>query len=218
MTEPSATPATSALTPTTEWMDLYGSLYLDGKPVAAGTEVSAVDDDGVVCGATTVRDDGRYGFLHVYSDDPRTELDEGAEVGERLRFLIDGIEPGLAPAAAWSGGKTVVRLDLKLSSGPNGVAMDRPLRFALDDARPNPFNPSTAIGYELPADGPVRMAVYDPLGRQVRLLVDRIHAAGHHVAVWDGTDSQGRDAASGMYVIRIVTEHGTLASRVVLLR
>ncbi len=221
--QPMAKPAGDVLaegdpTPTPEWMDLYGSIYLDGVAVAAGTELGVVDGDGVVCGRMVLREDGEYGFLHVYADDARTEADEGAEHGELLRFLIDGEEPALAPAVAWDGSKTVHRLDLKLSSSPTGVAIDRPLTFALDEARPNPFNPSTTIAYELPSDSHVRIAVYDPLGREVRVLVDRTRSAGRYAAVWNGIDAQGREAASGIYVIRISSEIGTLARRVVLLR
>ncbi len=199
-------------------MDVYGGLYIDGKAVRAGAELAVVDGDGVICGRTVVRNDGEYGFLHVYSDDPRTDADEGAEPGEALHVLLDGTEPGVAPSIAWSGGHAVLRIDLKLSSGPTGVALDRPHRFALYEARPNPFNPSTTLRYELAAEGPVSIAVYGLLGRPVRTLVDGYGAMGIHRAVWDGRDDAGREVASGTYLVRFRAGGIVQARRVTLVR
>lgn len=70
-----------------------------------------------------------------------------------------------------------------------------PARLALHPNYPNPFNPATTIAYDLPEATPVRLAVYDVLGRQVALLVDAMQPAGtHRVAV----DAQRW--ASGLYL------------------
>lgn len=60
--------------------------------------------------------------------------------------------------------------------------------------RPNPFNPSTIIRYDLARDSHVRLVVYDVAGRELKRLVDRKQAAGAHSAVLDG-----RDMVSGVY-------------------
>jgi hypothetical protein len=69
---------------------------------------------------------------------------------------------------------------------------------------PNPFNPRTTIRFDLPAAGPVRLAVYDVAGRLVRVLVEGERAAGSYEAVWDGRDASGRSAPSGSYLARLV--------------
>jgi flagellar hook assembly protein FlgD len=69
---------------------------------------------------------------------------------------------------------------------------------------PNPFNPRTTIHFDLPAAGPVRLAVYDVAGRLVRVLVEGETPAGSHEAVWDGRDASDRAMASGSYLARLV--------------
>ena len=63
---------------------------------------------------------------------------------------------------------------------------------------PNPFAHTTTIEYALPASGPVRLVVYDALGREVVALVDGVRQAGAHAAVFDGTS-----LPSGVYLYRL---------------
>jgi len=76
---------------------------------------------------------------------------------------------------------------------------DIPTSFLLQQGYPNPFNPSTLIGYALPVEGTVEMAVYDLLGKRVRTLVLAWRPAGHWHTTWDGRDSRGVPVASGTY-------------------
>ncbi len=90
--------------------------------------------------------------------------------------------------------------------------------FYLDQNTPNPFNPSTTLRFGLPDAGYVTLAVYDVNGRQVRNLVGRTFLSGHHEAVWDGCDNNGRAVASGVYLVRLTVREGVLTRRVTLLR
>jgi len=93
-----------------------------------------------------------------------------------------------------------------------------PAALALQPNAPNPFNPSTVIRFSLPAAGPVRLVVYDIRGGLVRALIDRRIDAGTHEVAWDGRDSSGRPAASGVYLCRLATAQGTLVRKMTLLR
>ncbi len=69
---------------------------------------------------------------------------------------------------------------------------------------PNPFNPVTAISFEIPTRGNVSLRVYDVGGRLVKDLVDGDTPAGMHRVTWDGLDNAGRRAVSGVYLYRLV--------------
>ena len=52
--------------------------------------------------------------------------------------------------------------------------------FYLSQNYPNPFNSETTINYYLPRSQHVLLALYDPLGRKVRTLLDRTQEFGYH--------------------------------------
>lgn len=87
-----------------------------------------------------------------------------------------------------------------------------PEQFALYANYPNPFNPSTIIPYDVPREAEVRLVIYNVLGQPVRTLFTGQLLPGHYQAVWDGKDSSGRQAASGIYIYSLQAE-GTVVSR-----
>ena len=94
----------------------------------------------------------------------------------------------------------------------------QPRVFALHPNTPNPFNPQTVIGYELPDPSAVVLTIYNLLGQPVHTLVQNEQAAGVHRAVWDGRDDRGRSVASGVYVYRLTAGEQRAIRRLVLLR
>ena len=81
---------------------------------------------------------------------------------------------------------------------------DLPLRYALYQNAPNPPNPATEIGFDVPAPGGhVTLEVFDVSGRCVATLVGGHVAPGRQVAAWDGTDDRGHDVSSGVYYYRL---------------
>jgi len=93
-----------------------------------------------------------------------------------------------------------------------------PGRFALFQNYPNPANPSTTIAYDLPSPTYVRLDIYDLLGQEARQLVDQAQPAGRWSISWDGTDAEGRRAASGVYLYRLETREGAQTKKLVLVR
>ena len=47
------------------------------------------------------------------------------------------------------------------------------------------------------------MKIYDVRGNLVRTVMDEALSAGNHSVVWDGTDDEGRQAASGAYFYQL---------------
>jgi len=78
-----------------------------------------------------------------------------------------------------------------------------PDHFALHDNYPNPFNPSTAIQYDLPKASDVTLTVYNLLGSKVATLVNSHQEAGTHTVQWTGKNQQGYSVSTGVYFYRI---------------
>jgi parallel beta-helix repeat protein len=66
---------------------------------------------------------------------------------------------------------------------------------------PNPFNPTTTVGFRLPHRSLVKINVYDMLGRKIRTILDAELQAGEHSVLFDAGG-----LASGLYAIRLETE------------
>lgn len=91
-------------------------------------------------------------------------------------------------------------------------------RFALVDAYPNPFNPATTVGFVVPRNERVELAIHNTLGQKVRTLLSGDVAAGFHQAVWDGRTDAGSAAASGVYYVRMAAPGFSAARRLVLVK
>ena len=85
--------------------------------------------------------------------------------------------------------------------------------YSLSPAYPNPFNPSTAISYQLQAASFVKLVVYDVMGREVAKLVDGYKPAGSYELTFDGSD-----LASGVYLARLNTNGNTLTQKLLLIK
>jgi len=135
-----------------------------------------------------------------------------------------------APASDWYGivvfaNKHEEDGTYTIAISEEGVTAIDPLKtdpeaFALYQNAPNPFNPTTVIRYDVPAGGGhVTLAVYDVKGRFVKLITEGVLDAGLREFSWDGTDSAGRPAASGVYFCRLFVGGRVAASeKMVLIR
>ena len=82
---------------------------------------------------------------------------------------------------------------------------DAPL---LRSVYPHPFSEHLTVALVLPpSDGSeTKVAVFDVLGRRIRVLAQGRLAPGPLYLTWDGQDDAGRRVASGLYVVRL--QHG----------
>jgi hypothetical protein len=96
--------------------------------------------------------------------------------------------------------------------------VDDPISARLFQNSPNPCNPSTTIGFALPASSEVVLSIYNARGQLVRTLVDGVKDGGYHEIFWDGMCEDGRAAASGVYLYCIRAEGIHDTRRLVLLK
>jgi len=93
-----------------------------------------------------------------------------------------------------------------------------PADFALHQNYPNPFNPATVISFDIERSTEVELSVFNALGRKIKTLFDEYAAAGSYDVVWDGTDSNGRKVASGVYFYRLKTADSSVSKKMLLLK
>jgi hypothetical protein len=86
-------------------------------------------------------------------------------------------------------------------------------RLGIGVRGPNPFNPSTQIGYELTLDGPVQIDVFSITGRKVATLVNAWQAAGDHEVRFEAGH-----LPSGTYLVRLTAESQVVTQSVTLLK
>jgi len=93
-----------------------------------------------------------------------------------------------------------------------------PLTFELKEAYPNPFNPSTNIGFTIPEDGKVELKVYNTLGQLVKTIVNENMEKGEHKVKWDAKNESGITLPSGIYFIVFKSGNFVKTSKVMFMK
>jgi len=155
--------------------------YLDGQMFAiysrTGTKpVTLLTQDG-----TAVGDMEYFGYDTGTAGRSAQYLDSGTQ--------FDGI---YAPGVAWDDGLSCLAFD---SAGgliipgavEPGVEEEVQAAYAIEQNAPNPFNPTTTIGFTLAEAGDVTIDVYNVAGQKVDTLVSGFVESGSHSVVWDAS-------------------------------
>ena len=91
---------------------------------------------------------------------------------------------------------------------------ENPADFSLMQNYPNPFNPVTVIRYQLPISETVTIKVYDSLGREVAVLVNRkLKSAGRYEVSFDASN-----LPSGVYIYKIRAGNYNEEKKMILLK
>ncbi len=168
-------------------------------PVTMRGASATVEDGKVVIRFATASEIGIAGFNVMRALESTGPFD-----------LISGYatNPGLAVSGSATGGASYYFADVKVSPGMTyyyqiqvvsnsgkvaqagdllEVSVGAPASFVVHQNFPNPFNPVTAIFYELPAPGNVSLKVFDAIGRVVETLVESREGAGFHTVKFNGS-------------------------------
>lgn len=85
--------------------------------------------------------------------------------------------------------------------------------FYLYQNFPNPFNPNTVIGYQLPVSGNITLKIYDLLGREVAILVNEYKPSGNYEVEFNAAG-----LSSGIYFYRLQAGSSIQTRKMVYLR
>ena len=135
--------------------------------------------------------DEALGSLKAFKNHIKAQLGKHIffESAQKLIYLANNLEESIlsSPIAA------------RASKTDKGGSKD----FQLLQNYPNPFNPQTEIAYTLPEDSHVKLAIYNTLGQEVKVLVDEYQNAGKRKVIWDGLNENGEKVASGIYFYKL---------------
>ena len=87
--------------------------------------------------------------------------------------------------------------------------------FELSQNYPNPFNPVTRIEYSVKDAGPVKITLYDIIGRIIVVLVNENKLPGNYSIVFNAGDY---NVSSGIYLYKFETNNFTETKRMILLK
>jgi hypothetical protein len=94
-----------------------------------------------------------------------------------------------------------------------GVEEDAQAAYALGQNAPNPFNPTTTIGFALAEAGNVTIDVYNVAGQKIDTLVNDFMEAGSHSVVWNASGF-----SAGVYFYTIKSGDFTKTMKMTLLK
>ena len=201
--------------------DRLALLLNEGPAAPAATTSRAEADSGVITVAWYIGE-GVSGPATLYRAVPAgswASLRSMAIPADRVVSFTDSTAaPGQTyryRVGVWKGGMETFSSEVVLGLPSVATA---PRAVALRPATPNPFRGSTSIPYSLPRAGPVRIRVFDVAGRQVAVLMAGAAPAGEHAVVWNGRDSRGRDAGSGIYFVKLDAEGQSRVRKIALTR
>lgn len=81
-----------------------------------------------------------------------------------------------------------------------------PVEYKLYSNYPNPFNPTTKIQYNLYKELEITIDVMNLAGEKIKTLFSGQQFPGIHSVIWNGTDTNNLNVASGIYFLRFTTK------------
>jgi hypothetical protein len=180
-----------------------------------GDQIAAFTTEGRLAGEGTFRD-GKCG-LAVWGDTKITEdVVEGMIKGEAFELRLwdadkdEIISLGVHKFLEGDGLEYVADGIVVLEATLDAALPDE---FYLAQNYPNPFNAVTRLSYGLPEASKVTINVFDVTGRHVTTLVNNELKAGRYTAVWNG-----RESASGIYIVRMEAANFKSVRKVMLVK
>ncbi|MBN2282053.1 MAG: T9SS type A sorting domain-containing protein [Candidatus Marinimicrobia bacterium] len=83
-----------------------------------------------------------------------------------------------------------------------------PEYFSLEKCYPNPFNPSTNIGFKVGSTAKIQITIYDILGNHIKTLTHQSFEPGNYKVTWNATDEANNSVSAGIYIYRMETDQG----------
>jgi len=104
--------------------------------------------------------------------------------------------------------------DGRYEYSPNiSVVISTPADYTLAQNFPNPFNPSTTIKFSIPESGVVKLTIYNPLGEEIKILVEEQREAGSYTELFEASEMN-----SGIYFYKLEVNDFIQIKKMILLK
>lgn len=187
------------------YVDLIGGGYVNGVPWLAWAHDAnqGVDDKGT-----------------ADKTDDTVKLNGGI-TPKTSGFMYSYIVDNKISFAYQNGSKSIGIIDCALSESKDSTGTTSigstenilPEGYNLYQNYPNPFNPSTRIRFEVPEVSIVKIAIYDALGKEVKVLVNKEFSAGTHIL-----NVNLENFASGVYYYTMISQSYKQTRKLILLK
>ena len=148
--------------------------------------------------------DTTFAVLDTLSGSVETYVDTTAEQGHTYTYRIKAYKDSIASLYCDEVSITLTGIKEK---------GELPTEFSLSQNYPNPFNPSTKIQFALPKPGFTKIILYDLLGREIRILMNKKVEAGYHEINFDV-----HDLAGGVYFYRIQSGDFSQSKKMIIMK
>ncbi len=90
--------------------------------------------------------------------------------------------------------------------------------FETIQAYPNPFNSESTISFNINETSNVLIKIFNTLGKEINLLLDKELTPGKYSIFWDARDKFGNSLPSGVYLILLKTKNSVKTFKSILLK
>lgn len=90
--------------------------------------------------------------------------------------------------------------------------------FYISQNYPNPFNLLTQIRFTISDPGQVIISIYNSLGKEIKMLLNKSLSVGEYTIQWDAKNDEGNIVPTGIYFIQMKAETFTKTIKTVLLK
>ncbi len=189
----------------TLWTRTYG-----GRGEDCGNAVQQTDDKGyILSGYTSSFPAGIRDAWLIKTDDASGDIiwtktfgGGDHDAGYDVRQTPDGGYIIAGYTSSYGSGGSDVWL-IKTTSDVNPIYednIDNTSDYDLHQNYPNPFNPSTTIEFDIHSSGFVSLKVYNIVGQEVAILVNKELSQGNHKVEW-----KPENLSSGLYFYKVET-------------
>ncbi len=167
-----------------------------------GDEVAVYSASGTLVGSALYN--GQNMAVAVYGDDELTEATEGIAMNENFNMKVWNSTEGTETEAQFTieSGKDVYTTDAITTVKSLSFENNASANASLAQNMPNPFASATTIGFSIPEETFVTIAVYNVVGELVEEVVSSTMAAGSHEIVFTA-----ENCAAGSYFYKIITDN-----------